>query len=51
MGLPLVNKTVYWVEMHWRSSKEKVPGAALCKVGDVDSLGHERTQPFLVSII
>ena len=33
-----------WVETHWFSSKEKVPGTAFNKEADADSLlGHERT--------
>ena len=46
MGLPLqtwIEKTVYTVETHWLSSKEKVPGIAVHKEGHADSvLGHER---------
>ena len=39
MGLPpWVEKTVYEVEIHWLSSKEKVPGAAVIKGGHADSL-------------
>ena len=46
MGLSLlvwIEKTVHEVEIHWLSSKEKVPGTAVSKEGDADSvLGQER---------
>ena len=39
-----VKKTVHRVETHWHSGKEKVPGAAVNKEGDADSLlRYERT--------
>ena len=50
MGLHLqagVEKTVHGVKTHWLSSKEKVPGVAVCKKGHADShLEHERNNHY-----
>ena len=47
MGLPrqaCVKKTVHVVEIHWITSKEKVPGEAVSKEGHADCLlGYKRT--------
>ena len=42
-----VEKTVYWLETHWISGKEKVLGVAVSKTSHADSvLGYERTHDY-----
>ena len=50
MGLPQQHwgeKDVHGMDIHWLSSKEKVPGVDVSKEGHADSLlGYERTDHY-----
>ena len=43
-----VKKTFYVVEIHWLSSEEKIPDAAVSKEGHTDGfVGYEKTHHYM----